>query len=63
MPGSSGLDVAVAARERYPDVSILLMTGFSEELTRRAPPEGTLVLEKPFAASLLVRRALALAGA
>ncbi len=62
MPGSSGFDVAFAARERYPDVSIVLMTAFSEELARRAPPSGTLVLEKPFPAALLVERARALAG-
>jgi two-component system cell cycle sensor histidine kinase/response regulator CckA len=62
MPGSSGFDVAIAARERYPDVSILLMTAFSEELARRAPPSGTLVLEKPFGAALLVRRARTLAA-
>ena len=61
MPGSSGFDVAIAARERYPGVPILLMTAFSEELTRRAPPSGTLVLEKPFGAALLVRRARTLA--
>jgi two-component system cell cycle sensor histidine kinase/response regulator CckA len=64
MPGSSGFDVAIAARERYPDVAILLMTAFSEELARRAPPSGTIVLEKPFGASALVQsaRTLAVAG-
>lgn len=61
MPGSSGFDVAIAAREHYPDVPILLMTAFSEELARRAPPSGTVVLEKPFGAALLVRRARTLA--
>ena len=62
MPGSSGFELADAAREHYPDVSIVLMTAFSEELASRAPPSGTLLLEKPFPASLLVRRARALAG-
>lgn len=60
MPGSSGFDVADAARERYPDIAILLVTGYSEELSRRDPPAGTVVLEKPFATSTLLRRVLSL---
>ena len=59
-PGSSGFDVADAARERYPDIAILLMTGYSEQLSRRDPPAGTVVLEKPFAPSALLRRVLSL---
>jgi two-component system cell cycle sensor histidine kinase/response regulator CckA len=62
MPGSSGFDVAAAARDGYPDVSILLMSGYSEELGRRVPPTGTLLLEKPFGPSVLLRGARTLAA-
>jgi signal transduction histidine kinase len=47
MPGGrSGLELARLARERYPRLQIVLMTGYSEQLVER--PVDEIVLHKPF---------------
>jgi CheY-like chemotaxis protein len=52
--GPNGWDVARTARERYPDVPIVYMTGDSaHEWTSQGVPKSIL-LQKPFAAAQLV---------
>jgi CheY-like chemotaxis protein len=58
MPGgASGIELARRARERFPGLRIILMTGYSEELVQR--PVDETVLHKPFGPDEL---AAALAG-
>jgi two-component system, NtrC family, sensor kinase len=45
--GVSGLDLAERIRERWPDLPVLLMTGYSEALTTGSS-QGLTVLSKPF---------------
>jgi CheY-like chemotaxis protein len=53
-PGPSGWDVARTARERYPDLPIVYMTGESaSEWTSQGVPKSIL-LQKPIAAAQLV---------
>jgi two-component system NtrC family sensor kinase len=51
--GVSGLDLAPQARERRPDMPILLMTGYSEALVKGAGG-GWPVLAKPFQQAQLI---------
>jgi CheY-like chemotaxis protein len=57
MPGMTGADLGHRLRERFPDLSILYMSGYSKEELRRqgADPMGPL-LQKPFTPEALVRR-------
>lgn len=45
-PGMRGTDLAIAARCRWPSMSILLMSGFSEDLLEH--PSSRSLLRKPF---------------
>jgi two-component system NtrC family sensor kinase len=45
--GVSGLDLAERLRERWPDLPVLLMTGYSEALATGSS-RGLTVLSKPF---------------
>jgi CheY-like chemotaxis protein len=48
MPGSmSGLDLARVVRRRYPEVPVLLMSGYTAEADKAAA-EGYRILSKPF---------------
>jgi CheY-like chemotaxis protein len=61
MPGMTGAELARAARERYPDLPVLVATGYADMAAIQAAlGEGT-VLKKPFQLAELaavVRRAL-----
>ncbi|AWN48017.1 hybrid sensor histidine kinase/response regulator [Methylobacterium terrae] len=57
MPGMSGLDLAEAVRERWPDLPFLLVTGHAE--AARIPADFA-VLEKPFPSADLAARVAAL---
>jgi CheY-like chemotaxis protein len=50
MPGMSGTQLARAVSELRPDLPVLYMTGFSEDLLDRLPDDarGTRVINKPF---------------
>ena len=49
MPGLSGAELAVALRELFPEIQILLMSGYSRNQMGDEPiPPGTTLLEKPF---------------
>jgi len=60
MPDLSGLDLARLVRERYPDVPVLLATGYSEEISDDAATEFE-VIRKPYGSeALAVKMASAL---
>ncbi|MBK8456647.1 MAG: response regulator [Phyllobacteriaceae bacterium] len=50
MPALDGIAMAKAAAERYPDLKILLMTGYAEQRERAADLTNIIidVLQKPF---------------
>jgi CheY-like chemotaxis protein len=49
MPGMSGIELAVAARSRRPELPILLISGYSDQLQRDIPPSlAVRFLPKPF---------------
>jgi CheY-like chemotaxis protein len=49
MPGMSGIDLILAARELYPDLPVIVMTAFkSTDVTRLGSGPFTGFLEKPF---------------
>lgn len=66
MPGCDGLDLARAARARWPDLPVLLLSGYSAASVEGAPArEGFRLLAKPFTAEALraaLAEALATAG-
>jgi DNA-binding NtrC family response regulator len=51
--GLSGLDLATIARERHPDVEIILISGTTFDPGRRAVSEHERFLSKPFVPSVL----------
>jgi signal transduction histidine kinase len=63
MPGLGGAELAVAARELYPDIKVLYTSGYSRsQLVEEGVPPDADVLEKPFTpdkAVAMVRRLLA----
>ncbi len=62
MPGErDGLAVAHAVRERWPDLPVLLATGYSEA-ANRAMKDGYTLLSKPYTPSTLLRAVHDLAG-
>jgi two-component system, cell cycle sensor histidine kinase and response regulator CckA len=63
MPGQSGIELARRLRERWPELPVLLVSGYSDDATARAGALGAGVrfLQKPFSAHTLaeaVREAL-----
>jgi two-component system cell cycle sensor histidine kinase/response regulator CckA len=58
MPGMSGLELARAARELQPDLPVLCMSGYSEQMLRDRGGDGDEVafIEKPFAPGELTDR-------
>lgn len=49
MPGASGLQLIERARQRRPDLQVLVITGLhSSEETKAARAQGIPVLQKPF---------------
>jgi PAS domain S-box-containing protein len=52
MPGMSGVDLARAVRERYPDMPVLLASGYSPEVIAGAA-SGFEVVRKPYGAESL----------
>jgi two-component system cell cycle sensor histidine kinase/response regulator CckA len=62
MPGMSGLELARAARELQPELPVLCMSGYSEQMLRDRGSEGDEVdfIEKPFAPGELTDRVSAL---
>jgi two-component system cell cycle sensor histidine kinase/response regulator CckA len=57
MPGLSGPELARRARERWPDVDVLYMSGYSHEAVEKQGllEPGTRLLAKPFSLNTLVR--------
>ena len=55
MPGVSGPEIAIRLRQRIPNLRMLLMSGYSQELAFRkeAMPPGAHFLQKPFSPRLL----------
>jgi two-component system cell cycle sensor histidine kinase/response regulator CckA len=65
MPGMNGLELAERVRERHPEVPVLYISGYADQvLASVRPTDGSFeVLEKPFTpAALTARVAKALAG-
>lgn len=63
MAGMRGTDLARAARERYPNVAVLFMSGYADRVIhdwRQAAHGNARFLAKPFGAADLVREAEAL---
>ena len=63
LPELSGYDLAVQLRERYPDLKVILMTGYVEgEIVQRCISElNATFLDKPFQPAVLrklIREAL-----
>ncbi len=56
MPGMSGLEVAEEVKRIKPDIKILMMSGYSEELIlkKEGYKEGYPLLQKPFTAVKLI---------
>ena len=57
MPGLSGREIARRMRERQPNVRVLYMSGYTDDVlaTHELQGRGAPVLEKPFSAEALVR--------
>jgi CheY-like chemotaxis protein len=56
MPGLSGRDVAREMRARYPDVRVVYMSGYTDDILERHQLSGggVAVLEKPFTVEALL---------
>ena len=61
MPEMSGLDLARIVRERYPDLPVLLATGYSEEISEDAASEFE-VVRKPYGSEALASKISAAIG-
>ncbi len=62
MPGINGLQLASAARRLYPQLTILIATGYAAEDADTTGPLDLPVLSKPFKAADLLGRVAALLG-
>ena len=60
MPGQTGIDLARTVRESYPDLPVLLTTGYSDELAQGKAREFE-ILAKPYSAGSLASALAALA--
>lgn len=57
MPGGmSGIELARLVREKYPELPVLLTTGYTEELTDDGASRGFDILAKPYTHAELIRR-------
>ena len=63
MPGMSGLQLAAAARERWPALRVLIATGYADTTNSSIGDQQLPVLGKPFKAAELVARVADLLGA
>lgn len=56
MPGMGGKALVLALRARFPDLRIVMMSGFSEDLTLRAELDSRnlIFLQKPFGTQVLM---------
>ena len=52
MPGMSGLELARFVRDHYPEIGIVLATGYSDKATR-AVEEGFRLIEKPYSLDVM----------
>jgi len=55
MPGSTGIELARRLRESRPELPVLLMSGYSEDVTDIAGPMARRFLAKPFTPEGLLR--------
>ncbi|VGO16827.1 Sensor kinase CckA [Pontiella desulfatans] len=57
MPGLGGAELAVAAKELYPEIEVLFMSGYSRsQLVEEGVPADAAVLEKPFTPDKVVAK-------
>ena len=57
LPGTNGLDVLAALRQRKIEAPAILITGNpNEQIRRRAAADGAVLVEKPFAVDSLVEQ-------
>ena len=58
MPGMDGETLAELAKERYPDIRVILMSGYSEDFARHGKDESQTFsfLPKPFSLSQLTQK-------
>jgi CheY-like chemotaxis protein len=59
MPEANGWEVAKAYRERFPDLPILYMTGYAEQMQ---PVPGGVILSKPYRMSQVIGLLRTLSG-
>ena len=55
-PGLDGFDLAELARARHPDVEVILISGTTPDLARRATGRNERFLQKPFAPEQLAAK-------
>jgi FixJ family two-component response regulator len=55
MPGMSGRDLAVRLREKYPEIPIVFMSGYTDDALLGGDFTTTTLLPKPFDAEQLLR--------
>lgn len=56
MPGINGVELARRTLALRPEIKVLFMTGFADDLLRDGPPEGAGVITKPFQKDELARK-------
>jgi CheY-like chemotaxis protein len=57
MPGMTGPMLAEQMKRRYPDLRILYMSGYTDEVAgRHVPGEGGAYIQKPFGAEALAQK-------
>ena len=57
MTGMDGVELTRSARRLYPDLPVLLMSGYADEAARAAVPElGAAFMAKPFTLQALGER-------
>jgi len=54
MPGMSGLELGRLVRDHYPEIPVVLASGYSDKAAR-AVEEGFLLLEKPYSLEAMRR--------
>jgi FixJ family two-component response regulator len=65
MPGISGLDLAERVREICPEVAVLFMSGYSQDMLgpKRILDEGVALIQKPFTEQALLGKVGAIVAA